>query len=70
MGLGVVPEECIGVEDAQAGIDAINVCGMLSIGIGASLNNAGLLLSSTEELTWARIAGLLDYTDKATAVNR
>ncbi|MCQ4969036.1 MULTISPECIES: beta-phosphoglucomutase [Atlantibacter] len=69
-GLGVVPEECIGVEDAQAGIDAINACGMLSIGIGASLNNAGLLLSSTEELTWPRIAGLLDYTDKATAVNR
>lgn len=57
-GLGVSPERCIGVEDSQAGIEAINACGMLSIGIGPTLNSAHLVLTGTEELTWQRIAGL------------
>ncbi|ECG8590217.1 beta-phosphoglucomutase [Salmonella enterica subsp. salamae] len=52
-GLGVVPEKCIGIEDAQAGITAINACGMRSVGIGESLTGAGLLLPSTEYLTWS-----------------
>ncbi|ECC1690987.1 beta-phosphoglucomutase [Salmonella enterica] len=52
-GLGVVPEKCIGIEDAQAGITAINACGMRSVGIGKSLTGAGLLLPSTEYLTWS-----------------
>ncbi len=51
-GLGVRAQHCIGIEDAQAGIDAINACGMLSIGIGADLKNAGLQLASTDQLTW------------------
>ncbi|MEG1113170.1 MAG: beta-phosphoglucomutase [Hafnia sp.] len=55
-GLGVDPKQCIGIEDAQAGIDAINACGMLSVGIGAGLNGADLLLSSTELLTWPCIS--------------
>lgn len=33
-GLGVMPEHCIGVEDAVAGIEAINRAGMRAIGIG------------------------------------
>lgn len=33
-GLGVPPEHCIGVEDALAGIEAINRAGMKAIGIG------------------------------------
>lgn len=33
-GLGVAPEHCIGVEDALAGIEAINRAGMKAIGIG------------------------------------
>ncbi len=36
-GLGVPPQACIGIEDAQAGIDAINASGMRSVGIGAGL---------------------------------
>lgn len=51
-GLGVDPQQCIGIEDAQAGIDAINACGMLSVGIGKGLNGAGLQLPATEFLTW------------------
>ncbi|WP_213995603.1 beta-phosphoglucomutase [Arsukibacterium sp.] len=41
-GLGVAPEHCIGVEDAVAGIKAINAAGMQAIGIGEPnvLNNA------------------------------
>lgn len=33
-GLGVAPPHCIGVEDAQAGIEAINRAGMKAIAIG------------------------------------
>ncbi|MGK9173423.1 beta-phosphoglucomutase [Yokenella regensburgei] len=55
-GLGVDPRDCIGVEDAQAGIDAINACGMRSVGIGRGLIHADLLLSGTELLTWPRLS--------------
>jgi beta-phosphoglucomutase len=51
-GLGFAPAQCIGIEDAQAGIEAINASGMLSVGIGPQLENADLLLASTEELNW------------------
>lgn len=54
-GLGVNPRACIGIEDAQAGIDAINACGMKSVGIGAGLTDAQLLLPATEDLTWPRL---------------
>lgn len=51
-GLGVRPEACIGIEDAQAGIDAINASGMLSVGVGEALAGADLHLPATEFLTW------------------
>lgn len=51
-GLNVFPEEAIGIEDAASGVEAINAAGMLSVGIGAGLNHAGLQLHSTRELTW------------------
>ena len=51
-GLDVRPEEAIGIEDAAAGVQAINAAGMLSVGIGPGLNHAGLQLHSTQELTW------------------
>ena len=51
-GLGVRPEACIGIEDAQAGIDAINASGMLSVGVGEALAGADLHLPVTEFLTW------------------
>lgn len=51
-GLGGRPDACIGIEDAQAGIDAINACGMHSVGIGPGLTGAELHLPSTEFLTW------------------
>lgn len=51
-GLHVNPQACIGIEDAQAGIEAINASGMRSVGIGSSLTGADLLLPTTEFLTW------------------
>ncbi|MEW7314927.1 beta-phosphoglucomutase [Buttiauxella gaviniae] len=51
-GLGVQPENCIGIEDAQAGIAAINASGMLSVGIGLQLQDADLRLPSTASLSW------------------
>lgn len=33
-GLGLEPSECVGVEDAKAGVEAIKRAGMLAIGIG------------------------------------
>ncbi|MFO6484815.1 beta-phosphoglucomutase [Escherichia coli] len=55
-GLGVPPQACIRIEDAQAGIDAINASGMRSVGIGAGLTGAQLLLPSTDSLTWSRLS--------------
>ena len=42
-GLGVAPEHCIGVEDALAGIEAINRAGMKAIGIGDAKVLSGAL---------------------------
>ena len=51
--VGVAPEACIGVEDAAAGVTAINDAGMHAIAIGtdAGLNHAKIVLDSTEALT-------------------
>ncbi|MFF2878324.1 beta-phosphoglucomutase [Gottfriedia sp. NPDC057991] len=51
------PENCIGVEDAAAGVDAINAANMFSVAIGDStiLSHANFVLSSTEELELNRI---------------
>jgi len=51
-GLNVSPREAIGIEDAAAGIQAINAAGMLSVGIGPGLDEARIQLHSTRELTW------------------
>ncbi len=49
--LSVPPENCIGVEDAQAGIDAIRDARMYAVGIGSKLQHADWRLPSTEGLT-------------------
>ena len=50
--LSVDPAECIGVEDAEAGIEAINRAGMQSIGIGEKniLTEADLVYSQLKEV--------------------
>lgn len=49
--LNIPRRNCIGVEDAQAGVDAINAAGMLSVGVGDYLLNADWKCGSTAELT-------------------
>ena len=48
--LGVRPEECIGIEDARTGIEAIHRAGMLAVGVGtpAEMEEADLVLSTAE----------------------
>lgn len=48
--LGVKPENCIGVEDARTGIEAIHRAGMLAVGVGtpAEMEEADLVLTTSE----------------------
>ncbi|MNW64136.1 Beta-phosphoglucomutase [compost metagenome] len=59
--LGVTPGNCIGVEDAAAGIAAIKAAGMKAVGIGspAQLGDADLLLPRTAELSVEKLLELL-----------
>ncbi|MBC2159469.1 beta-phosphoglucomutase [Listeria booriae] len=54
-GLGVAPENAVGIEDAQAGVEAIKSAGMKAIGVGIGLIGADELVSDTSELTLAII---------------
>ncbi|MBF2503758.1 beta-phosphoglucomutase [Listeria marthii] len=46
-GLGLETSEVVGVEDAQAGIEAINAAGIVSVGVGSGLRKADMTLKST-----------------------
>lgn len=50
--LGLKPEECVGIEDATAGIEAINKANMFSVGVGdkVSMKEADYRLDTTEGL--------------------
>lgn len=51
--LGVLPEDCVGIEDAEAGIESILSAGMYAVGVGtpAQMQKADLIVSSTAELS-------------------
>lgn len=55
--LGVNPESCIGIEDSQAGIEAIKSAGMRSVGINVTVTSVepDVVLSSTAELDFDSI---------------
>ncbi|MGJ7911205.1 beta-phosphoglucomutase [Neobacillus sp. LXY-1] len=55
--LSVVPADCIGIEDAEAGITAIKAAGMFAVGIGnvERLVQADLIYHSTEEIQFDEI---------------
>ena len=59
--LGFAPSECIGVEDAQAGIESIHGAGMLSIGINVTVTSISpdVVLKSTSELNFNEIKDLI-----------
>lgn len=53
--LGLEPEQCVGVEDAVAGVAAINAAGAVAVGVGTKeeLGAAELVVASTAELNAA-----------------
>jgi len=55
--LSVSPSNCVGVEDAAAGVIAIKAADMVAIGIGDKdiLKGADLILEKTADLTFERI---------------
>ena len=57
IGLNVEPKNCIGIEDASAGIDAINSAGMYSVGVGdfETLSKANYVVDKTDNLTLSNI---------------
>jgi alpha,alpha-trehalose phosphorylase len=56
----VDPGDCLGIEDAQAGIDAIKAAGMVAIGIGQSLKHADKTIQDTRELSIALIEKIFE----------
>lgn len=50
--LNLKPIECVGVEDAQAGIESINAAGIFSVGVGTKemMKEADYAVTSTQEL--------------------
>lgn len=55
--LGIAYGDCIGIEDAAAGVEALNRAGMFSVGVGdeAHLSQADYLVENTEQLVFAEI---------------
>ncbi|ALP36546.1 beta-phosphoglucomutase [Paenibacillus sp. IHB B 3084] len=51
--LGVRPADCIGIEDAQAGIQAIKGAGMFAVGVGtpSQMQGADVVVATTAELS-------------------
>ncbi|WP_058831152.1 beta-phosphoglucomutase [Paenibacillus polymyxa] len=51
--LGVRPADCIGIEDAQAGIQAIKGAGMFAVGVGtpSQMQGADIVVATTAELS-------------------
>lgn len=60
--LNLKPEQCIGIEDAAAGVEAINGAGETSVGIGSAklLHEADIIFPSTKELTLKNIEQAMD----------
>lgn len=56
-GLNVPPADCVGIEDAKAGVDAIKAAGMFAIGVGSKehLAKADYVVETTNELQFAKI---------------
>lgn len=55
--LGLAPEDCVGFEDAQAGIEAIHAANMFSVGINVEITTImpDFIVASTKELYFVEI---------------
>ena len=61
--LGVRATECIGIEDAQAGIESIHNAGMFSVGINVTVTSVkpDMILKSTTELNYKKIVKCFNH---------
>jgi alpha,alpha-trehalose phosphorylase len=59
--LGVRPEDALGIEDAQVGVDAIRDAGMVAVGVGA-VTGADLVVADTAALTLDALRAVFDAT--------
>ncbi len=55
---GASPEDCVGIEDAQAGIIAIKAAGMKALGVGEGLTGADIVVESTSEISFQMLESL------------
>lgn len=53
--------DCLGIEDAQSGIDAIKSAGIKAAGIGSALTHTDILFPSTAELTLAKLKQVFSH---------
>ncbi|MGE5227396.1 MAG: beta-phosphoglucomutase [Planctomycetaceae bacterium] len=63
--LGVRFEDCVGIEDARAGIEAIRAARMVAVGVGRDLPGADWVVSDTRRLTVEALEAL--FADRASA---
>ena len=59
--LGTAPEESIGIEDAKAGIEAIQKAGVKAVGVGTpeQMQGADLILENTGKLNYQVLSDLV-----------
>jgi len=58
--LGVRLEDCVGIEDARSGIEAIRAARMVAVGVGRDLPGADWVVEDTRLLTAAALAALFE----------
>jgi beta-phosphoglucomutase len=61
--LGVPPRNCIGIEDAASGIEAIRAAGMFAVGVGdaGTLSRAHYIVDSTSKLNFKEILNAFEH---------
>ena len=57
---GHSPEDCVGIEDSLAGIQAIKAAGMKALGVGKGLEGADLVVDSTADITVEMLEALVE----------
>jgi beta-phosphoglucomutase len=65
--LGVRFEDCIGIEDARAGVEAIKAARMVAVGVGRDLPGADWLVADTRSLTVDALEARFHSPDRARA---
>jgi alpha,alpha-trehalose phosphorylase len=67
-GLGLDPTDCLGVEDAVAGVAAIRAAGMFAVGIGTGdeLKDAEITLASITDFDADRLIADTHHTQRTT----